>query len=197
MVYNLRRAKLAELLRRRATKYSARKTQALPVRQLKVASIPVISGMLTVPHAIIGGQALAIHGHPRATDDVDVLVNPSDLEQAVQDLGGKVLGPIAIGGKIVALPDGTEVDLVSPNTAFVQDAIVAAENTRFGRVVSKPYLVLLKLWASRGSQEDVDMINMLRVMSPAERKFTRMLVKRHLPNDLEDLQGLIEMSKYS
>src|ERR1043165_6801564 len=34
-----------------------------------------------VDYAVCGGIALAIHGHPRYTKDIDLLVLPSDLER--------------------------------------------------------------------------------------------------------------------
>ena len=35
---------------------------------------------LGVPHALIGGLAVGVHGHPRATKDVDFLVGPEAFE---------------------------------------------------------------------------------------------------------------------
>lgn len=37
-----------------------------------------------VPFALVGALALAIHGVPRATEDIDILVRPADLEQALE-----------------------------------------------------------------------------------------------------------------
>jgi hypothetical protein len=36
-----------------------------------------------VPYALCGGLALGVHGHPRATEDIDLLVQPGDLERAL------------------------------------------------------------------------------------------------------------------
>jgi hypothetical protein len=35
-----------------------------------------------VPYALVGGLAVAVWGAPRATKDIDLLVQPSDLERA-------------------------------------------------------------------------------------------------------------------
>ncbi len=35
-----------------------------------------------LPHAFCGGVALAIHGYPRATKDIDILNQASDLDLA-------------------------------------------------------------------------------------------------------------------
>ena len=34
-----------------------------------------------VPYAVCGGLAMAVHGYPRATKDIDVLIHPDDLSQ--------------------------------------------------------------------------------------------------------------------
>jgi hypothetical protein len=36
-----------------------------------------------VPYALCGGLALGIHGHPRATEDIDILVDAADLVRAL------------------------------------------------------------------------------------------------------------------
>jgi predicted nucleotidyltransferase len=40
-----------------------------------------------VPYVLIGGIASSVHGRPRATDDIDVLVDPRDADRALETLG--------------------------------------------------------------------------------------------------------------
>ena len=40
-----------------------------------------------VPYVLIGGIASSVHGRPRATDDIDLLVDPRDAERALETLG--------------------------------------------------------------------------------------------------------------
>lgn len=35
-----------------------------------------------IPYALCGGLALAVHGHPRQTNDIDLLIDASDVERA-------------------------------------------------------------------------------------------------------------------
>lgn len=42
-----------------------------------------------VPFALVGALALAIHGVPRATEDIDILVRPADLEAAFKAVATK------------------------------------------------------------------------------------------------------------
>jgi predicted nucleotidyltransferase len=41
-----------------------------------------------VPYALVGGIASAVHGRPRWSDDIDLLVRPVDAERALQALAG-------------------------------------------------------------------------------------------------------------
>lgn len=38
-----------------------------------------------VPHALCGGLAVAVHGHVRATKDIDLVILASDVERAKED----------------------------------------------------------------------------------------------------------------
>jgi len=42
-----------------------------------------------IPYALLGGLALAEHGYPRLTEDIDLLLTPSGLERFRQRLGGR------------------------------------------------------------------------------------------------------------
>ena len=41
-----------------------------------------------VPYALCGGVAMAVHGYPRATVDLDLLVLPADLDRVASLAGG-------------------------------------------------------------------------------------------------------------
>ncbi|MCX6837003.1 MAG: hypothetical protein NTX35_04230 [Verrucomicrobia bacterium] len=48
-----------------------------------------------VPYAVCGGMAMAVHGYPRATKDIDLLIHPDDLpriEVLVKQAGFDVPG---------------------------------------------------------------------------------------------------------
>jgi len=193
--FNLRRGKLFELIKSRSAKYAAR-VKPYTGRIVKVAGVRDVTQLLSIPYVVVGGHALAMHGHSRATDDVDILVNPSDVQQAMTDLGGKPMGVITIGGQAITMPDGLEVDLLAPSEPWVAQAVASGVETQHGRVISKPYLVLMKLWASRGAQEDMDMMVMLKSMTPVELKLTKGLVRQFLPNDVADLKNMLDYAKY-
>lgn len=77
-----------------------------------------------VRYLVIGGYAVAFHGHPRATDDVDVLIDASEtnirrVERALLRFAGAAPRPealrrkhgmIRIGGAIAHVDITTKVD---------------------------------------------------------------------------------------
>lgn len=46
-----------------------------------------------IPHALLGGLALAEHGYPRLTEDIDLLLTPAGLEQFHRRLVGRGYRP--------------------------------------------------------------------------------------------------------
>ena len=190
------RKKVFALYAKRAPKYNAARVAAPDFidRIVKTAAVAQFTKLLgNIPYCIIGGHAIAIHGSPRMTSDIDLLVAPSDLAAAAQALGGQSKGPLTIGGAGLTV-NGTEIDLVSPPAPWVAEAIATAQASPYGKVVSKPFLTLTKLWASRGQQEDLDMMTLLRNMTAPEWTQTQALVRKYLPNDIDDLKNLREMA---
>jgi hypothetical protein len=52
-----------------------------------------------IPYALLGGIALAEHGYPRLTEDIDLLLTPSGLERFRQRLVGRGYRPAFNGAK--------------------------------------------------------------------------------------------------
>jgi len=153
-----------------------------------------------VDYALIGGHAITAHTTPRTTSDVDLLVRPSDWETVKQLLGAKRSWSLALPKPLVGIGldvDGKDVDLVWADTPWAEEALATAKKINIGgpvRVISRPYLVLTKLYASRGEQDDIDVIMLLRVMSDDERIEAIDLVRRFLPSQLTDLKQMIAIA---
>ena len=58
----------------------------------------ILSPLQGIPYAICGGHAVAFHGQPRTTDDIDVLVSQSNLQKAVSQFNFISTSPLTIGG---------------------------------------------------------------------------------------------------
>jgi hypothetical protein len=129
-----------------------------------------------VPYALCGGLAMAVHGYPRATVDIDLLVMIDDLERldaAVRPLGFDIPArPMIFRGGAVEirrvskiLPSG---QLLSLDLLLVGPALQQVWDNRqamqwdFGTitVVSSDGLISLK--SLRGSGLDQDDIKRLR-----------------------------------
>ena len=70
----------------------------------------------------------------------------------MEKAGGRVSNSLSIGGVAMNV-NGVEIDLIAMDTPWAEDAIRTAGSSPHGRLVSKPYLVLMKLWASRGGRK--------------------------------------------
>jgi hypothetical protein len=129
-----------------------------------------------VPYALCGGLAMAVHGYPRATVDIDILVLAEDLarvEEAARPLGFDVpakpmsfrsgaveirrISKVHASGQLLSL----DLLLVTPTVQQVWERRQAME-WDFGRitVVSRDGLMFMK--SLRGSGLDQDDIKLLR-----------------------------------
>jgi|SRR5450432_49769 len=129
-----------------------------------------------VPYALCGGLAMAVHGFPRATVDIDIVILANDLgrvEAAVRPLGFDVpAAPMTFRGGAVEIRRVSKVhasgQILSLDALLVTAAIQAAWESRqamvweFGKitVISPEGLIALK--SLRGSGRDQDDIKQLR-----------------------------------
>ena len=119
-----------------------------------------------IGYALVGALALAMHGAPRATTDIDVLVRPEDVDRVVEQAKAQ-------GFRFEALPirfsDGMEVRRVTkieaedPFETLTIDLLLVNENLEsvwesrrrleadFGAmwVISRDALIRMKTWAGR------------------------------------------------
>jgi hypothetical protein len=176
---------------------SSKRANLLAHKFVVMENIGSVLQSLAVPHAVIGGHAVTFHGRPRMTDDVDVLVWPQDVETAVAQLRLEQVSPLRTGGCSGLSPEGVRIDLVAPpNLPWIGAAISQAIQTPHGPMVSAPFLVITKLWDSRGSQDETDILGVLKRMTDVDLDATRQLVSQYLPNDADDLESLIAMRNY-
>lgn len=124
-----------------------------------------------IPYAVCGGLAFAIHAHPRATVDMEFLIQGADLLRCTHVLEGMGYTPhpraIAFRGGTVQIhrywkPQAKGGDVLTIDLLFVNDEVMpgvwdSREEMRWEDlsvwVVSRDGLVLLK--RLRGSKQDV------------------------------------------
>ena len=131
-----------------------------------------------VDHAVVGALAVAIHGAPRATTDIDLLLEPSSLDGALRvarDCG------FAFPALPMKFRDGTEVRRVS--------------KIEGGDTLTLDYLLvnesLASVWATR-ERLDTD-FGAVTVVS--REGLIRMKVAAGRPRDLGDVASLEEMDR--
>lgn len=137
-----------------------------------------VSGRLSelgIPHALVGGLAVGLHGHPRATRDVDFIVGAEAFATTEplltfrDELAG--LGRWGVVDLIAALPDDPvlhmELSRAEPGTV---------------PVVGVEVLVVMKLRASRSQDlADVEALVRAGVDVSAILVFLRTHEPRHIP----------------
>jgi hypothetical protein len=127
-----------------------------------------------VPYAVAGALALAIHGVPRATTDIDLLVRRDDVEATLEVARARGFGVQALP---MRFSDGLEVrrsSKVDTTVMLTLDLLLVNENlepvwasrervaTERGDVwvVSRQGLIEMKAWAGR--EQDLADIRRLR-----------------------------------
>jgi len=137
-----------------------------------------------IDYALYGGLALAVYGIPRATIDIDLMIQPRSLETVltlVRELGYiKEALPMRFGNQEIEIRriskfDNESGDMLSLDLLQVTPALlpmwesrqeVAWENGTLW-VVSRDGLITLK--SMRGSGQDLDDIRRLKVERDNER----------------------------
>lgn len=116
-----------------------------------------------IEHALCGGLAVAIHGAPRATKDIDLLVQEPDVERVLEAV--KAIG-YTFRAAPMRFPDGMRIQRVSrvhEAEVLTVDLLLVDENTRPAWdsrvvfhteegdvcVVGRDALMAMKAWAGR------------------------------------------------
>jgi hypothetical protein len=192
-----RRALYLEILRRRARPGSG-STLAL-LRSRGPYPMPDLNALLAgVRYVVVGGTATSLYMPMRATEDVDVLIAVRDAalaEGALRRAGARLVGQLSIGGTSWRLPSGEMLDVLTSHAPWIDDALDHPNRDAAGLpIIALPYLVLLKLEASRG----VDIGDLTRMLGGAAEEAlaaVRAVVRTYLPDAAEDLEGLIQLGR--
>lgn len=151
-----------------------------------------------IPWAVIGGVATRAYMPERMTKDLDILVKKEDGEQAVELLikaGFKLISRLTIPGYLFESPTGVEIDVLLGDMPWIHEALSQPEKDPAGfPVLGLPYLVLMKLQASR-SQDWTDVSRMLITADEEQLNNVRKVVAQYSPEDQEDLETLIYLGK--
>jgi len=147
---------------------------------------------------IVGGVATRAYMPERMTKDIDVLVHHFDGEETIERLtkaGYKIVSKLAVPGYLLRSPEEVELDVIFGNYPWLKQAL---ENPEYDManypVLSLPYLVLMKINASR-SQDWTDVSRMLGLATEDQLNRVREVIRQYSPEDMDDLESLIVMGQ--
>jgi len=146
-----------------------------------------LRSVVSVPFLVVGGVATRLYAPERITDDLDVLIAVDRAEAFYQELER--------GGVAKVLPDGMPLDVLEEDAAWVAEAMAAPQAGPDGLpVIALPYLVLLKMRASRGIDIG-DLTRMLGAADESDLEKTRRVIRTHLSDGEEDMESLIQLGQ--
>jgi len=131
-----------------------------------------------ISYALLGGLALAELGYPRLTEDIDLLLTPSGLEQFRQRLVGRGYRPAF---------SGAEKTFRDTETGVRIEIITAGEYPGDG--LPKP--VVFPEPTAPGVAEEIEGIRVVTLETLIELKLASGMSAPHRLRDLADVQDLI------
>jgi hypothetical protein len=131
-----------------------------------------------IPYALLGGLALAEHGYPRLTEDIDLLLTPSGLERFRRRLVGRGYRPAFEGARKTFRDTETGVRI---------EIVTAGEYPGDGlpKPVAFPDPTASEVVEERGD------IRVVRLEKLIELKLASGMSASHRLRDLADVQDLI------
>lgn len=130
-----------------------------------------------IPHAVLGGMALTLHGYVRVTGDVDILTTPEGLDAVHQELVGRGFLPQF---------QGARKKLRDTKNGIPVDFITTGEYPGDGK--PKP----VRFPDPKDSSIEIDGKRVLKLEKIIELKLASGLTNPNRLNDLGDVQRLIE-----
>jgi hypothetical protein len=153
---------------------------------------------IPVPFVIVGAVATSLYMPRRETRDLDILVRIEDFDRvavALQEAGFVMQGGLSVGGSNLLSPGGEELDVLALAVPWIDEALAHPRRSPDGLpVIGLPYLVMLKLAASR-AQDLADVQRMLGQADDATLAEVRRVVRMYCPQDLEDVDSLVTLGR--
>ncbi len=153
---------------------------------------------IATPFVIVGGIATALYMPQRLTAGVDILVLEADaprLHPELEAAGYSWRGRSAIGAASWRASDGGSLTVLESAEPWAREAVRNPNRAPTGEpVIALPYLVLMKLAASR-SQDLADISRMLGTADERTLQEVRETVRAHRGGDEADLESLIMLGR--
>lgn len=192
------RKRFIEMSLRRATVGTGSTHGFLSERTAVMKTLDLTNVLRSIAWAVIGGVATRTYMPERATLDIDILVHKRDSQRvgnALQHAGYDFQQTLLIGGTAWKSPDGRSLDVIESDHEWVDEALSSPGKDPQGLpVVQLPYLILMKLQASR-TQDLADVSRMLGGAEENAIEKARDILRRFLPEAVDDLESLVQLGR--
>ena len=152
---------------------------------------------LRTPFVVVGATATSLYMPRRSTEDVDILVLARDaprLHRELAEAGSVRVGTLTIGGTTWETPGG-RLDVIESSEPWAAAAVATPNRSPTGLpVIALPYLVLMKMQASRG-RDLGDLLLMLALADEPAREQVRNAVRVYQPDALDDVESMIVLGE--
>ena len=154
---------------------------------------------LRTPFVIVGGVATALYMPQRMTLDLGVLVvagQAAEFHRELLEHGFVRESALDVGGSRWQSANGDRLAVLESAEAWVSDAVGAPNRSPTGLpVVALPYLVMIKLDASR-AQDIADVSRMMALADEPTRERVREAVGRYRGlGDVDDVNSLTALGE--
>lgn len=158
----------------------------------RIASVD-LSIIANLPYILVGGEAMNAYSLRPSGGDSDILMMSNDAENAkdiLEDTGWKVK---STSGGFSATKDGQEVDVLTERggsalTEIGPEGVSEAIGSSSGHVMSKPWLLVSKILASR-DKDMPDLSLLMDGMSSSEVSRTKSIARRYAPWILDIIES--------
>ena len=191
---------LIEIARRKQHAGTGSLPAFLRERTTQMVWLDLTSILSPIRWAVIGAVAARLYMPERLTHDLDIVIEAMDGPQARRKLlaaGFTYQGELSIGGSSWMMSDGKWMDMLEGDNAWWADAIAEAQTNRDGQglpVIPLRYLTLMKFQAGR-VQDIADVTRILGQASASTLNAVRTLFAEYAPEDVDDLESLIELGR--
>ena len=154
----------------------------------------------TIPWSVIGAIATRMYMRECVTHDLDILIHARDtghVDRRLEQAGWLCTGRPEEDRSTWSGPNGADLQVLASPLGWVDDALARAGSNYDADglpILPLAYLVLLKLRASR-AQDVADIARMLGAADELSLSQVRAIIARHAPEDVEDLEALIELGR--
>lgn len=155
-----------------------------------------------IEFAVVGGVATRLYMPERFTKDLHVVVSRDTApaaQAALEKAGFLRSGEPSIQGLTWLGPNQEEINVLEGQEPWWTTAISQSQANRDAQglpILPLHYLILIKYQSGR-AQDLADIERMLGQAKDSQLKEARHLFKELRPDDLEDLESLIELGKLS